>query len=89
MRYRYEYKGEVLSLCPNCCHDLTTDMDMGVLIEMTNGQTNHTVRSRFDSKGYLEDPTREVENGYHSATLCGNCEEMLINSCHVDEIRIN
>lgn len=95
--YSYRYttsSGEPLAVCPGCGNNLT-DTKHGVEIEfveeildMDDGVIGHeewSSRSVLDGDGNLVDVEMEVAAGFHSATRCFVCKEMLINLDDVEE----
>lgn len=78
--YKYQYTDghdRPVHRCPACGHDWL--VAGGVQIVLTNGASEWTTESRLSPGGFLEDPHREVEHGYHSSTECGGCRETLMN----------
>ncbi len=80
-----------LSTCPKCGHDLTTGKDgrsPGVFIALVVAGNEMRSPSVLNDRGDLMDTTDDVvAKGFHSATLCGGCEELLINMEGVQEGR--
>ena len=85
--YSYRYMdtetGKPLKRCPECEGDLTAEY--GIDIEFTDGSRNWELSSQLEADGHLADANGLVAQGYHSATRCGHCGEMLINMQGVDE----
>lgn len=77
LRYVDE-EGEPLRDCPGCANPLTESGD-GVVIEFVRGNGSTTWRepSHLDDEGNLVD-LGSIARGFHLATLCGLCNEALI-----------
>lgn len=79
MAWSYLYQddnGGPLKSCPACGHDLT--QEDGVDITLSIGGRVFDVESRLDENGKLIDTDdNAVAAGFHSATLCGGCGDML------------
>jgi hypothetical protein len=78
--FRYvDEEGEPLRECPGCANPLTDSGD-GVVIEFVRGHGSTTWRepSHLDDEGNLVD-LGSIARGFHSRTVCGLCDEALIN----------
>lgn len=75
--YYTDMSANPLTLCPGCGASLTRKE--GIAVELTNGTVNWTIPSRLNRHGLLQDPTNEINDGFHCATFCATCNAMLIN----------
>jgi transcription initiation factor IIE alpha subunit len=91
MKHEYQYFichnhddcTEPLAKCPECGNDL--NKDQSILLDLIfRGKTVYALT--FLQDGVLMDTFDEsVAEGYHSATRCARCEEMLIHMENVLE----
>jgi hypothetical protein len=85
--YQYTVAGKPLTHCPGCNNDLT-EPD-GIEIELSMDGVNLTAMSNLSKDGILWDTADDAVNeGFHSATLCGKCHKTLIDFDSVEEENI-
>ena len=78
MKYRYTLDGKPLLDCPECDADLTAPG--GIDLQLSISGVTASVPSSLDDEGFLLDTEdNAVDNGYHSATCCGGCGDMLVD----------
>jgi hypothetical protein len=78
IRYRYLDKQDVpLRCCPFCGASLTKPG--GVTLTISIGDRPQDFATQLDLEGWLVDVERLVANGYHNATSCAACGEMLVD----------
>jgi hypothetical protein len=72
--YFYDYTA---TTCPGCGQDWTEEDGVGLVVSVGGRVSEYP--TRLDSGGMLEDVDNLVANGYHSATRCAGCGELLVN----------
>ncbi len=80
MNYRYRYlddQGNPLDRCPYCAASLTQPGGVTLTVSIANRPQDFA--TQLDAQGWLVDVERLVANGYHSATSCAACGEMLVD----------
>jgi hypothetical protein len=83
MDYRYRYLDDhdaPLSHCPFCGASLTSPDSIALTVSIA--ERRHDLPTQLDAEGWLMDVDRLVANGYHSATCCATCGEMLVEYEH-------
>ncbi len=86
-KYKYAKYREPLAKCPECDYNLTQHAGIGLVLSVAGHVFE--VPSSLDTNGVLQDTDdKAVGNGYHSATYCGGCGELLINMEGVVEVVI-
>jgi hypothetical protein len=80
MNHRYRYLDErdrPLRGCPFCGAILTEQG--GVTLTISIGDRPQDFATQLDPQGWLVDVERLVANGYHSATCCAACGDLLVD----------
>ena len=85
--YRYQLEdGSPATTCPECGCEL--DIPGNVILEVVTGGRPWRFDTCLDEDGSLVDVDNLVANGYHGATICGGCENLLID-VGVEEVDTN
>lgn len=78
LAYRHsDHDGNSLKECPGCSQDFTTK---GGIVIHVRVEDNTLEFKSFLVDGVLQDTDGQlVANGFHSSTVCGGCDELLID----------
>jgi len=82
--YQYLFEDGPLRYCPTCGNDLQANGGINLILFMAGMPIE--MPTHLDEHGILVDTEdRAVEKGYHSATECNNCTQLLLEVCHEEQ----
>jgi hypothetical protein len=82
--YRYTFHDRPYLVCMECGHDLTAEGGISLVLSVDDREVTTDTKLTLDGT-LVDTPDRGVAAGFHSATECGGCGEMLINTEDVAE----